>query len=158
MTCVVSQRILYAKGSHFLTLVSEYQLVQHTAISTRKSCGGRLLLFHGWVSGESDPSACLWYGRSKNFCKSLRIASLNPSLRNTLMTDPSRTCTIVSSRRSPFTEASISTPVEGDTMCRNSSRRVGNEHVVASPASEIGQASKQDLRKVDSKGARIDGG
>ena len=24
------------------------------------SHGGRLLLFHGWVSGEGDPSACHW--------------------------------------------------------------------------------------------------
>ena len=33
----------------------------HLHAQALSSHGGRLLLFHGWVSGESDPSACLWY-------------------------------------------------------------------------------------------------
>ena len=33
----------------------------HLHAQVLSSHGGRLLLFHGWVSGESDPSACCWY-------------------------------------------------------------------------------------------------
>ena len=40
----------------------------HLHVQVLSSHGGRLLLFHGWVSGESNPSACLWYsGRTYGF-------------------------------------------------------------------------------------------
>ena len=66
---MLERRILYAQGSHSLTLISECQLVHHMFPNSNchlheqvlSSHGGRLLLFHGWVFGESDPSACLWY-------------------------------------------------------------------------------------------------
>ena len=33
----------------------------HLHAQVLSSHGGRLLLFHGWVCGERDPSACRWY-------------------------------------------------------------------------------------------------